>query len=167
MIRLSSPPAIPSKGTIMLTAGDEAGRSQQGNNNAYCQDNDITWLNWHTMAPGLVEHTAFLSGLRKRFAVFSDQSFFTGQNADVTWLSPSGETMTTGEWEYPHGTPLAMVVSTQDATTGQRCRLAVLFNRTRAVVPFTLTGEGWKPLGTDFGMPAHVPARSVVFYIQP
>jgi glycogen operon protein len=55
----------------MLTAGDEGGRSQRGNNNAYCQDNEITWVDWAALDDELIAHAAFVSALRKRFDVFS------------------------------------------------------------------------------------------------
>ncbi len=64
-----------SRGTVMLTMGDEAGRSQRGNNNAYCQDNAITWFDWSKIDKALVEHTAVLAAIRKRFEVFSQTSF--------------------------------------------------------------------------------------------
>ncbi|MES5099320.1 glycogen debranching protein GlgX [Agrobacterium sp. BA1120] len=153
------------RGTIMLTAGDEAGRSQRGNNNAYCQDNDITWVDWGRLLPELIEHTAYLAALRKRFEVFSEADFFSTNTDDVRWLSPTGEPMTVADWERPEGTPLAMLLKTRDLETGDTVRLAILFNRTHDVVPFTLPGA-WQPLGTDFGNPAHLPTRSVVFYRQ-
>ena len=153
------------RGTIMLTAGDEGGRSQQGNNNAYCQDNAITWVDWSSLLPELIEHTAFLAALRKRFDVFSEAGFFSSLSDDVEWLSPSGEPMTVADWERPDGTPLAMVLKTHDAQTDQATRLAILFNRSHDIVPFTLPGQ-WQPMGTDFGNPAYLPARSVVFYRQ-
>lgn len=153
------------RGTIMLTAGDEGGRSQQGNNNAYCQDNAITWVDWSSLSPELIEHTAFLASLRQRFNVFSQADFFSSLSDDVEWLSPSGEAMTVADWERPEGTPLAMLLKTHDAQTDQATRLAILFNRSHDIVPFTLPGQ-WQPMGTDFGNPAYLPARSVVFYRQ-
>ncbi|KXG83873.1 glycogen debranching protein GlgX [Agrobacterium bohemicum] len=155
------------RGTIMLTAGDEGGRSQQGNNNAYCQDNEITWVDWSALSPELIEHTAFLSNLRRRFSAFSDMNFFSPHTDDVSWLSPSGEPMNATDWEKPEGTPLSVLVKTHDSLTDDPVRLAILFNRTHAVVPFSLPGEGWQAIGTNFGNPAHLPARSVVFYLRP
>ena len=152
-----------SRGTLMLTAGDEGGRSQHGNNNAYCQDNDITWVDWSSLSPELIDHTAFLSALRKRFGVFSQTGFFSG-NGDVEWLAPGGKPMTVEEWERPDGPAFTMVLSTPDHETGDDAELAVLINRGRKIVPFTLPGDGWRAIGTDFGNPAFLPARSVVFY---
>ncbi len=154
-----------SRGTLMLTAGDEGGRSQQGNNNAYCQDNEISWVDWSSLVPELIDHTAFLAALRKRFGVFSESGFFSGRG-DVTWLAPGGEPMTVADWERPDGQAFAMVLSTPDRETGKATELAVLINRGRDIVPFTLPGDGWRAIGTDFGNPAFLPARSVVFYLR-
>lgn len=152
-------------GAIMLTAGDEGGRSQQGNNNAYAQDNDITWLDWSKLNNELVEHTAFLSALRKRFAVFSSVGFFTGQNQDVEWLNPEGTPMSVADWERPDGTPLAVVLKTKDLKTGKTARLAVLFNRRYEPQTFALPGHGWKAVGDDTKNDSvSVPSRSVGFY---
>ncbi|CVI63262.1 MULTISPECIES: glycogen debranching protein GlgX [Agrobacterium] len=154
-----------SRGVLMLTAGDEGGRSQHGNNNAYCQDNDITWIDWSSLVPELIDHTAFLAALRKRFGVFSDSGFFSGRG-DVTWLAPGGEPMTVADWERPDGQAFAMLLSTPDRETGKDAELAILINRSRDIVPFTLPGDGWRAIGTDFGNPAFLPARSVVFYLH-
>ncbi|MGN7958529.1 glycogen debranching protein GlgX [Agrobacterium tumefaciens] len=154
-----------SRGALMLTAGDEGGRSQQGNNNAYCQDNEINWVDWSSLVPELIDHTAFLAALRKRFGVFSETGFFSGRD-DVTWLAPAGEPMTTADWERPNAQAFAMLLSTPDRETGEDTELAVLINRGREIVPFTLPGDGWRAIGTDFGNPAFLPARSVVFYLR-
>ncbi|NTJ44047.1 glycogen debranching protein GlgX [Agrobacterium larrymoorei] len=153
-----------SRGTIMLTAGDEGGRSQGGNNNAYCQDNRITWVDWTALVPDLIDHTAFLSQLRQRFDVFGKMNFLSAD--DVEWLSPTGEPMSVSDWERPESKPLAMVLKTLDLQTGNAARLAILFNSTREIVPFSLPGDNWTAVGTDFGNPAYLPARSVVFYLQ-
>jgi len=85
-----------SAGTIMLTAGDEFGRSQQGNNNAYCQDNPIGWIDWTSRDLELEEHVAALSRFRclnsRSFARFSEH---------VRWYAPDGDTMTAEHWEHP------------------------------------------------------------------
>ena len=78
----------------MLTAGDEFGRTQQGNNNAYAQDNEITWLDWEKADSGLADFTARLSGIRKAHPSLSDDRFLTGKPVDgmplpdVAWLHP-------------------------------------------------------------------------------
>ena len=154
------------RGSIMLTAGDEAGRSQRGNNNAYCQDNAITWLDWQAMVPELVEHTAFLSALRKRFDVFSTMDFFTGRNGDVEWLAPSGQAMSVADWERPEGTPVGMLLKTTDNETGDEAHLAILFNRSHETITFLLPGDGWSALQGPSEQPATLHPRTVAFYLQ-
>ncbi|PNU06867.1 glycogen debranching protein GlgX [Novosphingobium guangzhouense] len=85
-----------SAGTIMLTAGDEFGRTQQGNNNAYCQDNAIGWVDWNARDLALEEHVIALSAARagnlRTFAQFPDP---------VVWQSRDGKAMTVEDWERP------------------------------------------------------------------
>jgi glycogen operon protein len=85
-----------STGTIMLTAGDEFGRTQQGNNNAYCQDNPITWLDWHNRDTALEDHVCALSAWRR--AHLGAVTAFPRQGG---WLNPDGEPMTIADWESP------------------------------------------------------------------
>ncbi|TCL69647.1 glycogen debranching protein GlgX [Rhizobium sp. BK251] len=142
-----------SRGTIMLTAGDEGGHSQRGNNNAYCQDNEITWLDWKTLDDELVRHTALLATLRRRFSIFNEMRFFAG-NGDVEWLSVDGAPMTVEKWETPSLSTLAMVLATTDLDTGRPARLAVLFNRSANRATFLLPtqpGRTWSLLGEEDG----------------
>ena len=156
-----------SRGTVMLTAGDEAGRSQNGNNNAYCQDNEITWMNWGEMDEELLLYTSYLSSLRKRFEVFSGVQFFTGRDQDVEWLSASGAPMTIGEWEAEDQSQLTMVLKTRDRSTARDVRLAVLFNRSHDAVSFRLPGLLWQELeGGQRGSEFLVGARAVVFALE-
>ncbi|PDT11945.1 glycogen debranching protein GlgX [Rhizobium sp. M1] len=161
------------RGSIMLTAGDEGGRSQRGNNNAYCQDNEITWLDWKTLNEDLIAHTAFVAGLRRRFTAFSETDFLSG-NGDVEWISVSGEPMTVAEWETPSLAVLGMLLATGDrASRGKPTRLAVLFNRSESRELFTLPSEGeacWRqltPAGVKkAGARVTVEPRSVGFFIE-
>ncbi len=158
------------RGTIMLTAGDEGGRSQRGNNNAYCQDNDITWVDWSKLDEDLISHTAFIASLRRRFDVFSTFEFFTG-NGDVAWISPSGETMHVTEWEAPDFSTLGMILTSKDNDSGDKVRLAVLFNRAHASQTFSLPGTAsWRPLSSagtgKTTVKAEVAPRSVAFLIE-
>ena len=94
----------------MLCAGDEVGRTQKGNNNAYCQDNDISWMNWK-LSP---KQREFLEFCRKVVKIGRDQpvlnrkTYFkgrpTGKTAekDIVWLEPSGHEMTTEDWNSGH-----------------------------------------------------------------
>ncbi|WP_160009214.1 glycogen debranching protein GlgX [Rhizobium sp. 18055] len=158
------------RGTVMLTAGDEAGRSQRGNNNAYCQDNAITWVDWAALDDELIAHTAFVSALRKRFGVFSQFGFFKG-DGDVEWISPAGQPMNVSEWETPDFATLGMLLRSVDNSTRKQVRLAVLFNRSHAEQVFSLPGGmHWRqltPKGTiKTDGQAQVPARSVAFFIE-
>lgn len=125
-----------SKGTVLLTAGDEGGRSQRGNNNAYCQDNDMTWMDWKSLDEDLIGHTAKLASIRKRFSVFSEPSFYNGRG-DVQWYRPDGRPMQVKDWETPTASALVMLLSTSDHQTRRPARLAICINR------------GWEPQGLD------------------
>ncbi len=96
-----------SQGVPMLLAGDELGRSQGGNNNAYCQDNEIGWLNWDKTdkeGEALLEFTRQLVALRRKHIVFHRNRFFRGEVIpgtevkDVVWLRPDNAEMTDSDW---------------------------------------------------------------------
>ena len=83
----------------------ELGRTQGGNNNAYCQDNEISWINWTANdAPGLLQFVQRLLDLRRKHPVFRRRHFFQGRplngakTKDIVWLRPDGEEMTDHEW---------------------------------------------------------------------
>jgi glycogen operon protein len=108
-----------STGVPMLTGGDELGRTQHGNNNAYCQDNEISWLDWapdHEWAE-LTPLVQQLLALRRTHPVFRQRHFFVGQPAvpggrkDVAWFSPSGREMDHGEWWDPHRQTLGLFLA--------------------------------------------------------
>ena len=91
-----------SAGVPMLLGGDEAGRTQRGNNNAYCQDNDITWFDWSTIDRDLLRFTTNLIELRRRHPVFRRRRFLTGPAAaDLRWFTVSGMEMTDQNWADP------------------------------------------------------------------
>ena len=95
-----------SQGVPMLLAGDEIGRTQRGNNNAYCQDNEISWLDWNLgdEARALLALTQRLIALRNRHPLFRRLTFFRGRAVhdssakDIVWLHPQGREMTDEEW---------------------------------------------------------------------
>ena len=96
-----------SQGTPMLTAGDEFGRSQKGNNNAYCQDNELSWVKWDGRSKddqSLLEFAQLIVKLRREHRVFRRSKFLTGQPADkdkpkdVIWLSAAGREMAVADW---------------------------------------------------------------------
>jgi isoamylase len=95
---------ILSQGVPMMLAGDAIGHSQLGNNNAYCQDNNISWIDWEQADADLLEFVQALIRLRKRHPVFRRRNFFQGraiQGAeiqDIRWLLPDGREMTNEEW---------------------------------------------------------------------
>jgi glycogen operon protein len=91
----------------MLCAGDEMGRTQNGNNNAYCQDNELSWIDWELddERRELLEFTSFLIHLRREHPVFHRRRFFQGRRIrgadveDLTWFEPSGHEMTDEAWD--------------------------------------------------------------------
>jgi glycogen operon protein len=91
-----------SQGVPMILGGDEWGRSQGGNNNAWCQDNEISWFDWNSTDDDLLEFTRQLIDLRRRHPVFRRTRFFEGhgeQLPDVWWMRPDGRRMTRRDWE--------------------------------------------------------------------
>ena len=158
-----------SRGTLLLTAGDEGGRSQQGNNNAYAQDNAITWLDWQGFDETLVSQTAFLAGLRRRFAALSETHFLTGQG-DVCWLTPEGEAMSVSDWENPGSPALMMVLKTADRLSGRDSTLAVLINLRRTGRSFTLPAGDWLRLQADVSAPVgpvlDLPPMNITFLLD-
>ncbi len=97
-----------SRGTIMLTAGDEFGRTQGGNNNAYAQDNAITWLDWEGRDEELEAFVRALSSLRRRIAALRETTRL--EEGDVRWLREDGAPMTVADWEHPVRRSLTMVL---------------------------------------------------------
>lgn len=95
---------LTARGTPMLSMGDEAGRSQGGNNNAYAQDNAISWFDWQGMDQGLVEFTARLIAARRTHPTLHGATWLTGEDSppDVAWLRPDGVAMTAADWQDPH-----------------------------------------------------------------
>ncbi|HEX3061421.1 MAG TPA: glycogen debranching protein GlgX, partial [Usitatibacter sp.] len=105
-----------SQGVPMLLAGDEVGRTQQGNNNAYCQDNEINWHDWYwdDARWSLLNFTKKMIRLRKAHPIFRRRDFFHGVlvgdsgRKDVAWLKPDGHEMTVEEWEKDFARCLGM-----------------------------------------------------------
>jgi isoamylase len=97
-----------SQGVPMLLGGDELGRTQQGNNNAYCQDNEISWYDWEHVDEDLLDYTRRLVSLRRRHPVFRRRRFFDGRSvfggdlADIGWFNPDGSAMREADWHYGH-----------------------------------------------------------------
>ena len=146
-----------SQGVPMLLAGDEIGHSQQGNNNAYCQDNEISWLDWELDAQRreLLEFVRKLIRLRRTQPVLRRRTFFQGrkirgsQVEDVAWFEPSGHEMSDEVWEAGFVKCLGVrwagdAIGELDAR-GEPIRgdtLLLLFNAHYEPIPFTLPGYG-------------------------
>ena len=153
-----------SQGVPMLLAGDELGRTQRGNNNAYCQDNEISWLDWSAVDHELLSFVARLSALRHGHPVFRRRRFFEGQpvrgnggeaEPDIAWYTPSGTRMSDDDWRVGYARTLAVFLN---GDGGAKTRLSgrsagwehdqsfmVLCNANREEMAFTLAPE----LGDD------------------
>jgi glycogen operon protein len=148
-----------SRGVPMLTAGDEFSRTQSGNNNAYCQDDEISWIDWSLLEANreLFEFTRQLIALRKKHPALCSEKFYTGEG-DVEWLGEEGLTV---DWQ--HDRALGMYIKGKD-------RLLILINNEAVDLSFDLPEGKWNLLlTTDLlaAMPASgdaallVPAHSV------
>ncbi len=145
-----------SQGVPMLLGGDEFGRTQNGNNNAYCQDNEISWFNWHhdRDQKRLFEFTRRLIQLRRQHPVFRRRKFLQGKPLpggeirDVMWLNPGGTEMTLEEWQSPFVRCLGMLLSGDaDDLSDERGEpvrddtFFLLVNAHYESIPFLLPGE--------------------------
>ena len=142
-----------SQGVPMIRAGDEIGHSQHGNNNAFCQDNETSWLNWELTEAQAALYTfaCRASTLMKEHPVLRRRTFLQGQRVrptgekDVTWLSPAGREMTEEEWRAPHVKSLgAMLAGGDIGEVDEQGRpilgqtIVYLLNADDADVPFPL-----------------------------
>jgi glycogen operon protein len=148
------------QGVPMLVAGDELGRTQRGNNNAYCQDNEISWCDWEldARADALLTFTQRLIELRRAHPVFRRRRFFQGRPihgsflADVGWLAPDGHEMTEQEWVAGHVRCLGMFLNGEaigePGPRGERVTdhsFLLLLNGAPERVAFVLPDERWAP----------------------
>ena len=101
-----------SRGTLLVAQGDELGRTQRGNNNAYAQDNEITWVDWDKADGALVDYVAALQKFRKAHPALTHDRFLGGQDRggvrDVVWLHPDGRQMTEADWREGAASVLGM-----------------------------------------------------------
>ena len=130
-----------SQGTPMLLAGDEFGRTQRGNNNAYCQDNEITWLDWNHADGELLNYVQQLLALRRAYQHLRVNRWLAEKAQDsgtpaVGWLRPDGHAMTVEDWNNEMRHCLGVL-------GGIDVRLLALFNAEPAPVPFTLPSGAW------------------------
>ncbi len=105
-----------SMGTPLLVAGDELGRTQRGNNNAYCQDNEISWLDWENADQDLIAFVAYVIGLRRSHPVFRRARWLHDRRGRVRnrppahWYRPDGQAMVPHDWSQPQAKAFALVV---------------------------------------------------------
>ena len=105
-----------SAGIPMLLGGDELGRTQQGNNNAYCQDNEISWFDWARADSDLLAFTRQLIALRRRHPVFRRRRFLSGADAhELGWFVPAGTPMTDVDWKDDSALALAVYLDGSDS----------------------------------------------------
>ena len=147
-----------STGVPMLRMGDEVGQTQQGNNNAYCQDNELSWMTWSPEGE-LGDHVELVSRLvqlRRSHPVFRQRAFFQGRPVssdgvkDLAWFTPEGEEMTDADWFAPSARTLGMYLSGDGIRTrgprGERIRddsFLLLLHAGGDDATFRLPGPPW------------------------
>jgi glycogen operon protein len=140
----------------MLVAGDEFSRTQHGNNNAYCQDNEISWLDWHNKDNELLDFTKRLIHLRKEHPIFCRRRWFQGlpikgkDVTDIAWFLPEGEEMEDFHWDESYAKSLAVFLYGQGIRSKGRKGEVVkddsfylMFNAHHDTLPFKLPDERW------------------------
>jgi glycogen operon protein len=142
-----------SQGVPMLTAGDELGRTQRGNNNAYCQDNDTSWIDWSRAVEfeDLLRFVEKLIAIRRAHPTFRRRHFFQGRAIrgadvkDITWLTPHGAEMTNGEWQHAQARCLGLMLAgdSMEEHDDKGCPVnddsfVVLLNAHEEAISFTL-----------------------------
>jgi isoamylase len=151
-----------SQGVPMLLAGDELGRSQRGNNNCYCQDNEMSWVHWPANSQAdpdaLADFARELIRFRAEHPVFRRRRFFTGPSGqgaaahlcDIGWLTPAGMPMTEADWETGYAKSLAVFLNgeaiTEPGPRGERITddsFLLLFNAAEQAVEFTIPEPGY------------------------
>ncbi|QUS38866.1 glycogen debranching enzyme GlgX [Tardiphaga alba] len=130
------------QGVPLLLAGDEVGNTQGGNNNAYCQDNEIGWVSWDGLGDkddDLTDFVGHMAQMRKRFPQITSQKWLDGRHADgsfgVLWLTPSAEEMTETDWAFPDGRFLSYVLSSNEKGGNP---LFIVLNAAPEGIPFKL-----------------------------
>ena len=161
-----------SQGVPMISHGDELGRTQGGNNNGYCQDNEITWVDWEQADADLLAFVRKVSALRADHPVFRRRRFFTGRPVrqrgstglpDISWFRPDGSEMTDDDWDSGFGKSVAVYLNGQGIPgldrRGHRVvddSFVLCFNAHHEPIEFTLPptelGDRWQVV-TDTAVP--------------
>jgi isoamylase len=145
-----------SQGVPMLLGGDEVGRTQQGNNNAYCQDSEISWYDWANADQNLLQFTRQLIRLRRRHPVFCRRRWFQGRPihgtdvSDIGWFTPAGNEMSEDDWRAGFAKSLGVFLNGRAIPTpderGERIydeSFYVIFNGHHTALEFALPDERW------------------------
>ncbi len=166
-----------SQGVPMISHGDELGRTQQGNNNVYCQDNALSWIDWESADTDLLEFARSVSAVRSAHPVFRRRRFFNGRPVreagaaalpDIAWLAPDGSDMTTEDWETGYAKSVAVYLNGQGIpdtdVRGQRVvddSFLLCFNAHYEAIEFTLPpeefGTSWVPVVSTAANPDDEP----------
>ncbi|NNL57798.1 MAG: glycogen debranching protein GlgX [Pseudomonadales bacterium] len=155
-----------SQGVPMLLAGDELSRTQKGNNNAYCQDNEINWLDWSPGNEDMREFVAQLTNLRTSHPILAHRHYMhppvkgEPESARIEWLNSDGQLMREEHWQEHHNFLLGYLL-TDPASEQGACYLLVIFNNTLKAQDFHLPADKhvpqWHRL-LDTAQPTGVPA---------
>jgi glycogen operon protein len=169
------------QGTPMLCAGDEIGHSQQGNNNAYCHDGPLAWLDWSTADTGLQRFVADVLALRRAHATLRPVDWRSGAGAPrLTWLSPRGHEMAAADWHDEKAQSFACRIDPAPAAAPPADpALLVIFNGEDRALDFRLPAGFWRlaldsslelqaelPPDAVLAQSLHLPARSLVVLRQ-
>lgn len=130
------------QGTPLILAGDEVGNSQGGNNNAYCQDNEIGWVGWDNLGSegeDLIDFVAQMTELRRRFPQIRSQRWLDGRRPDgsygAVWLTPTAEEMKESDWQFPEGRFLSYVLGPVEP---EGAPIFIVLNAAPQEIAFTL-----------------------------
>lgn len=146
-----------SQGVPMISHGDELGRTQQGNNNVYCQDNELSWIHWDQADEKLIEFTAKMIGLRHLHPVFRRRDYFDGRPMaredstdlpDIVWLEPDATAKDESDWDSYHAKSIAFFLNGHDLPASGKHGASdddhdfyILLNAHWEPVEYTLPGE--------------------------
>ncbi len=144
-----------SQGVPMLLGGDELGRSQGGNNNAYCQDNEVSWFDWDHVDTEFTDWVRRVTALRRAHAVLRRRRWFQGRKIrdteDLAWFRPDGEPMTDEDWETGYARAVGVflngeTIPTPDAYGGRILddSFFVILNASETDLSWVVPGGGWQ-----------------------